>query len=225
MESPVCKDSRTIADRLSDAMVTAIVKGDMPSGSKISEPDLARAYRVSRGPLREALRRLEGLHLVTRVPHAGTRVVALDWQELLEIYQIREALEGMAARLAAQNMSAQEIDELKQLLDLHAKSIEQSRGGEYFQCEGDFDFHYRIIQGSKNQRLIDLLCSELYHLIRMYRYRSAQTIARPPAALAEHRQIAAAIAQRDAEFAEMLMRKHISTARQSIEKQCPAHAG
>lgn len=219
MEQLFPKDSRTIADWLSDELVRAIVKGDMPSGSKISETDLARVHQVSRGPLREALRRLEGLHLVTRVPHAGTRVVALDPTELLEIYHVREALEGMAARLAAQNMSAQESDALKKLLDLHAENIEQSQAGEYFQCEGDFDFHYRIIQGSKNQRLIDLLCSELYHLIRMYRYRSAQTSARPLAALAEHRHIAAAIEQRDGEFAEMLIRKHISTARHNIEQQ------
>ena len=213
------RDSQTIADRLSDELVTAIVKGDIPSGSKISEPDLARTYQVSRGPLREALRQLEGLHLVTRIPHVGARVVTLEFEELIEIYHVREALEGMAARLAAKNMTDEEIQELKNLLDAHEESIKESEGREYFQREGDFDFHYRIIQGSKNQRLIELLCSELYHLIRMYRYRSAQTSARPPVALAEHRHIAAALEQRDGEFAEMLIRKHISSARKNIEKQ------
>lgn len=225
MEQVFSKDSRTIADRLSDELVTAIVKGDIASGSKISEPDLARNYQVSRGPLREAIRRLEGLHLVTRVPHVGARVVTLDLNELLEIYHVREALEGMAARLAAKNMTDEEIHELKQLLDLHEQNIEQSENNEYFQREGDFDFHYRVIQGSKNQRLIDLLCSELYHLIRMYRYRSAQTTARPPVALAEHRHIVAALEQRDGEFAEMLIRKHISTARKNIEQQLPDNGG
>ena len=225
MEQIHPKDSLTIADRLSNELITAIVTGEIPSGSKISEPDLSRTYRVSRGPLREALRRLEGLHLVTRIPHVGARVVTLDLAQLLEIYHVREALEGMAARLAAQNMSDQEIGELQRLLDMHQRNIEQSEGSEYFQREGDFDFHYRIIQGSKNQRLIDLLCSELYHLIRMYRYRSSQTIARAPVALAEHRHVAAAIAARDGELAEILIRRHISTARKNIERQFAAAEG
>ncbi len=219
MEQIHTRESQTIADRLSDELINSIVRGDIPSGSKISEPDLARTYKVSRGPLREAIRRLEGLHLVARIPHVGARVVTLHSQQLVEIYQVREALEGMAARLACVHMTDIEISELKALLDEHEHSIEQSDGLEYFQHGGDFDFHYRIIQGSKNQRLIELLCSELYHLIRMYRFRSSQILSRPLTALAEHRHICSAIEQRDGELAEILMRRHISTAQKHIEQQ------
>jgi DNA-binding GntR family transcriptional regulator len=113
MEQIHARESQTIADRLSDELITSIVKGDIPSGSKISEPDLARTYKVSRGPLREAIRRLEGLHLVARIPHVGARVVTLHSQQLVEIYQVREALEGMAARLACVHMTDIEISELK----------------------------------------------------------------------------------------------------------------
>ncbi len=213
------KDTQTLADQLGDALITAIVRGDIPSGSKISEPDLARIYKVSRGPLREAIRRLEGLHLVARIPHVGARVVTLQAQQLVEIYQVREALEGMAARLACQHMTDDEIIELGTLLDEHERNIEQSQGREYFQHQGDFDFHYRIIQGSRNQRLIEFLCSELYHLIRMYRFRSSQIQSRPHTALTEHRHLCKAIAQRDGELAEILMRRHISTAQKHIEQQ------
>ena len=219
MEQLHNRDPQTIADWLSDELITSIVRGDIPSGSKISEPDLARTYKVSRGPLREAIRRLEGLHLVARIPHVGARVVTLHSRQLMEIYQVRKALEGMAARMACRNMTDAEITELKSLLDEHERSIEQSDGREYFQHEGDFDFHYRIIQGSQNQRLIELLCSELYHLIRMYRFRSSQILSRPHTALAEHRHICAAIEQRDEELTEMLMRRHISTAQKHIEQQ------
>jgi DNA-binding GntR family transcriptional regulator len=219
MEQIHPKDSTTIADRLSDELIMSIVRGDIPSGSKISEPDLARTYKVSRGPLREAIRRLEGLHLVARIPHVGARVVSLHPQQLMEIYQVREALEGIAAKLACSNMTEDEITELKNLLDEHERDIEKSEGREYFQHEGDFDFHYRIIQGSKNQRLIELLCSELYHLIRMYRFRSSQISSRPHKALAEHRHICMAIEQRDEQLAEILMRRHISTAQKHIEQE------
>lgn len=222
---PAKKDSQTLADRLSEALITAVVRGEIPPGGKINEPVLARRFQVSRGPLREAIRRLEGLHLVNRVPHAGARVVTLDAAQLSEIYQMREALEGMAARLAARGMSAAEVADLKRLLDAHEQQIAAAGGTEYYQREGDFDLHYRIIQGSGNARLINFLCGELYHLIRMFRYRSSLVASRPQRALAEHRALTEAIEQHDEELAEMLMRRHISNARRSIEKQLAAQAG
>ena len=212
-------DSQTLSDRLSDELITAVVRGEIPPGGKINEPLLARRFQVSRAPLREAIRRLEGLHLVTRVPHAGARVVTLDAAQVREIYEMREALEGMAARLAARNMSAAGIADLKTLLDAHAQQIDAAGGNEYYQREGDFDIHYRIIRGSGNARLTGFLCGELYHLIRMFRYRSSLVASRPQRALAEHRAIAEAIERHDEELAEMLMRRHIASARQSIERQ------
>ncbi len=219
------REGRTIAQRLSEQLAEAIVRGEIKAGSKISEPELARRYDVSRGPLREAIRRLEGLGLLRHVPHVGARVVTLGAPEIREIYQIREGLEGMAARLAATHMPLDEIDAVRALLDRHEAQIEQVAGREYFQREGDLDFHYRVIRGSQNQRLINALCGELYHLVRMYRYRSSLTHSRPFAALAEHRQIIEAIGQGDQEFAEMLMRRHIAGARRSIEQQLASLGG
>lgn len=126
-------ETRTLADRVCEQIVTAIVVGDIPPGQKISEPELARTYGISRGPLREAMRRLEALRLVERKPHIGARVVNLSAKELIEIYRVREALEGMACRLAAENMPQEEIDRLRELLDEHEKSIEQLDGRSYFQ--------------------------------------------------------------------------------------------
>lgn len=209
----------TIADQLLETLKTRIIRGEIQAGSKFTEQDLANTFHVSRGPLREALRRLEGLHLVEHASHRGVRVVKLTARELLEIYEIRESLEGMAANLAAHRMSDTEITELKALLNRHEWDIEHTDGSDYFQMEGDFDFHYRIIQGSKNRRLIKLLCNELYHLIRMYRYRSSTTLSRPERALADHRNIVSAIEERDSALAEMLMRRHISGARRNIEQQ------
>jgi len=212
--------SATITDQVLETLITRIVEGDMPAGSKFSEQDLADTLHVSRAPLREAIRRLEGLNLVKHIPHVGARVVELTHNELIEIYEIREALEGMAAGLAAKNMNEGEINYLGKLLDVHEQGIEQSGGNEYFQKQGDFDFHYCIIHGSKNKRLIKQLCGELYHLIRMYRHRSSSSLSRRPGkALAEHRNIVAAIEERDSEFAEMLMRRHIKSARSNIEHQ------
>ncbi|MCG6871325.1 MAG: GntR family transcriptional regulator [Gammaproteobacteria bacterium] len=216
---PAPSDHRTIADRVSQQLVDAIVSGDLPQGSKISEPEVARRLGTSRGPLREAIRRLEGLRLVQRQAHVGARVITLSHRELDEVYSVREALEGMAARLAAQHMSEEEVAELGELLARHELMIEQDH--DYVQAAGDYDFHYRIIRGSGNRWLIELLTGELYHLIRMYRLTATRSAPRPERALADHRRIADAIAERDGELAEMLMRRHISAARQRIAQRMP----
>ncbi|MBO1402911.1 GntR family transcriptional regulator [Vibrio cholerae] len=209
----------TKSENLTEYLIEAIVEGQLAPGSKISEPELAKQFQVSRGPLREALMRVEGLGLIERIPHIGARVIQLSPTKLVELYAVREALEGMAARLAARNITEIELAGLESLLSTHSTHIDQVEGASYFHQQGDFDFHYRIIQASRNQQLIGLLCDELYHLLRMYRYQSPRSHSRPVEALEEHKFILRAIRQRDEELAEILMRRHISRSRQLIEQQ------
>jgi DNA-binding GntR family transcriptional regulator len=208
----------TKSENLTEQLIEEIVEGRIESGSKISEPELAKRFEVSRGPLREAIMRLEGLGLIERIPHVGARVITLSQDKLVELYSVREALEGMAARLAAQNISDKEIGELEALLNRHSEHIDEVDGASYFHQHGDFDFHYRIIKASQNSQLVNLLCNELYHLLRMYRYQSPRTQSRPEAALKEHLFILDAIKNRDPELAELLMRRHISRSKALIEK-------
>lgn len=203
-------ETKTLSEQVFNKLKDAIIAGELEQGSKITEDGLAKKYGISRGPLREAIRRLEAIRLLVRIPHAGMRVVTLTTEIMEEIYTVREALEGMSARLAAQRMSDEDITSLSELLDKHQDSIDKSQGKQYFQSEGNLDFHYRIAQASNNQWLIDLLGSELYQLLRMGRQRSGQTPSRPLKAIQEHRRIVEAIEMRDAELAELLMRRHIS---------------
>jgi len=130
---------------------------------------------------------------------------------------VREALEGMAARLAAKNMSDEEIADLTALLDNHFQTV---KGGEsYYQEAGDLDFHYRIILGSKNQHLIEVLVNGIYHLIRMYRVQLGMAGPRVTTAFDEHKHVVQAIANRDEELAEMLMRRHILYSKNNIERK------
>jgi DNA-binding FadR family transcriptional regulator len=135
-----------------------------------------------------------------------------------DIYIARESLEGMAARLAARLMTDTEISALSSLLDQHEQDISRVEGKAYFQSEGDIDFHYRIAVASQNQWILENLNGGLYQLIRMCRHQSGQFPARAQTALDQHRQIAAAIAQRDEELAEILMRRHISGAWEIVRK-------
>ena len=211
--------SQTLSDGAFERIQTAIVQGDIPPGTRISEQFLCSTFGIGRGPLREAIRRLEGRRLVVRIPHAGVRVVSLSYEELIELYHVREALEGMACRLAAQNMTDEEIAGLRKVLAEHEQHSGLRANQSYYQQEGDLDLHYLIIHGSKNRTLSDMLCGDLYHLVRMYRYRFSSTPKRPQQAFAEHHRIIEAIADRDGELAEMLMRRHISASRRNIERR------
>ena len=209
----------TAADRVLLEIQRAIVEGDIPAGSKISEPELARRFDLSRAPLREALARLERCHLIERIPNAGARVVTLSKEGLISLYQLREELEGLACRLAAAQMTDAEIAEVRALLDQHLSTQRVREGESYYQEAGDLDFHYRIILGSKNPYLINILCDELYFLVRMYRVQLGMNGPRVSRAFDEHKAIIHAIANRDGELADLLMRRHIGASRRNIELQ------
>ncbi|MFO8044839.1 MAG: GntR family transcriptional regulator [Halomonas sp.] len=207
---------RTLAERVFQQLQDAIVRGELPPGSKITEPGLSKAFGISRGPLREAMRRLEAHRLIERVPHVGARVIKLSMEELLELFDVREALESMAARLAAQHMTAAEIAGLRELLGMHERQSDLKKGEAYFQREGDLDFHYRIVQGSHNRMLVTMLCDDLYYLVRLYRTQFSASGSRPQRAFVEHHRIVDAIEAGDAELSELLMRRHVSASRANV---------
>ncbi|CAM5224324.1 GntR family transcriptional regulator [Alishewanella longhuensis] len=217
MSLPLLKPVVTAADRVLQELLRAIVAGEIAPGTKISEPELAKRFDLSRAPLREALARLERCHLLERTPNAGSRVVKLSTENLLSLYQLREELEGLACRLAATQMSDTEIREMQDLLDQHLASQRVREGESYYQEAGDLDFHYRIILGSKNPYLINILTDELYHLMRMYRVQLGMNGPRVSRAFDEHKAIINAIANRDGELADLLMRRHIAASRRNIE--------
>ncbi len=215
--NPVAEKPVTAADKTFFQLRKDIVDGRIAAGSKLSETGLSRNYDVSRALVREAINRLETCHLVERRANVGARVVALSPERLVSLYQVRESLEGMAARLAATNMSDAEIEDLEALLDTHFQTIQS--GDRLYQEAGDVDFHYRIILGSKNDHLISMVTEGIYHLIRMYRVQLGMAGPRLTTAFDEHRNIVQAIANRDGELAEMLMRRHILYTRNNMAQK------
>ncbi len=220
--TPVSEQPVTSSDKTFFQLRQDIVEGRIAASSKLSEAELAKRFGVSRAVIREAINRLETCHLVERRANVGARVVALNPERLVSLYQVRESLEGMAARLAAENMSDDEVADLMALLDSHRQTV--SAGDTYYQEAGDVDFHYRIILGSKNDHLIAMLTEGIYHLIRMYRVQLGMAGPRVSTAFDEHKSIAQAIANHDAELAEMLMRRHILYTRNNLAKKLIAEA-
>lgn len=211
--------ARSLVDAVVERLEAAIIKGELEPGTRVSEQALANSLGVSRGPLREAIRSLEGRKLLERTPNIGVRVAELSLKDLIDLLVVREVLEGAASALAAERMTDQEIDELKQLLSQHATQKSVRDGTGYYQESKDFDFHFRVVKGSRNERLIQMLCGDLYDLLRVYRYKAGTLPGRAKKALEEHRSIVAAIAKRDPLLAEQKMREHIRNARAHFESQ------
>src|SRR5690348_16382159 len=95
----------TLSDQALERITELIIRGDLEPGSRVQEAVLARQLGISRGPLREAISRLEGRGLLIRVPHIGVKVANPSLEEILDLYMMREVLEGLACRLAAERLS------------------------------------------------------------------------------------------------------------------------
>lgn len=207
----------TTVDKVYTALRQHIVEGGIAPGSRLSEAELSTNYGVSRAVIRETINRLEAINLVERKANRGARVVELSEQGLIELYQVRESLEGMAARLAAKHMTQDERYELHALIDEHEGLVKGSE--RYYQEAGDVDFHYRIVKGSHNRQLFSILTNSIYHLVRMYRVQLGMAGPRVSTAFFEHKQIVQAICNYDEELAEMLMRRHILYSRNNIQQK------
>ena len=204
-------DVQTLADLACDTLERAILNGELPAGAPLGEAELAGQLGISRGPLREAINRLEGRRLVQRVPHVGVRVVCLSDWEVSELFAMREVLEGLACRLASQHMTVAELDRLEASADFRHRKLPDGAP----RARASDDFHVRVAEGSRNTRLIDYLCCDMYSLLRLYRIRSGGTPMRAGSS-DEHREIVAIMRARDADGAERLMRAHVARARLSL---------
>ena len=197
-----------------DMVVEAITSGEFEPGQRLSEAELARNLGISRGPLREALGRLEG-RLVKRTPRIGVHVISFTREDLESLFLTREALEGMSARLAAERMTVKQLGDLRALLEGHSHQPELASGEVYIQRSRDDDFHFAIIHGAQCERIERMLMNEIYYQLRIHRRKSSTQPGRAQAALKEHGEIVEALESRDPDRAETAMRIHIRNARYS----------
>lgn len=200
-------------DQVVDRLESAIITGELASGARLSEQAIATSMGISRGPLREALRRLEGRGLIERIPHIGARVTALLSQNLEEVLVIRESLEALACRLAAESITDAELKGLEALLK---RQSSRTQGERSYHESPDQDFHLAIIMASRNQKLISILRDDIYYLMRLHRYRSGGRPGRSTSIPGEHQAIFDALNERSPDKAEAAMRRHLTSAHASI---------
>ena len=197
--------SGTTADAVYKVIRQSIINGDLPPGERLRSDALANKIKVSRTPVREALRKLESEGLVTQSGRTGLVVRELTEQDLTEVFYVREALEGMAARLAAQNATPSEIAELRELLeDMESAS---KRGDVSVLRNLTGEFHTLVCSASHNNRLLHSLTVLLDH-VRQDQTSTLYNKGRPADAIKEHKKLLTAIESRDADGAERAAREH-----------------
>jgi DNA-binding GntR family transcriptional regulator len=197
-------DSGTTAEAVYRTLRHGIVHGQLAPGERLRSDALANELRVSRTPVREALRKLEAEGLVEQ---SGSRLVvrALSEQDLTELFYVREALEGMAARLAAENATPSEIAEIRELLD--DMETVRRRGALEMLRRLTGEFHQLISRASHNNRLVQALTTLLDN-VRKIQTSTLFGEGRAAQALQEHRELLAAITAGHGDRAEMLARAH-----------------
>ncbi|ADO42935.1 GntR family transcriptional regulator [Ketogulonicigenium vulgare] len=202
----------SLVDRVYSRLLGEILNGTLAPGAKLSEPKIAATEDVSRAPVREAIRRLEERGLVTHRLRQGVRVIVPDETMRANLMAVRGALEGLAARQAAENATDSERASLAVMLDAHRDKLEREGPVDYWQSNVNTDFHHRVATLSRNSHLIDLINDRFWPLFQLVRRARRDEPGRIRRSYVEHRRIANAIIDRDGDVAELLMRRHIEAA-------------
>lgn len=204
-------DSRIVRRSVREELERRILSGERKAGDRLSQQSLAKELGVAQGTVRESLLELRWLGLVDSIDRLGVFVEKLDASRICEAYKVREVLEGLASRLACDNVGRADVAELRTMVDdvlKFAKQNDVRRMG-----ATDHAFHLRIIGLSRNKILIRL--AETYRILGM-----AVWAARDPEIVhGEHLRIVDAIESNRADEAERLAREHVRDARRAIEKQ------
>lgn len=203
------QDLGRLSDQAYARLTGDVLDGRLEPGSFVQEAELVRDFGMSRTPIREALRRLEGDGLIAMVPQRGYKVVELTTDEISDTYEVRGVLEALAAKLAATKSSRMDIARLEDLWDDMADAWE--RGSDYELAELNGAFHDAIAQASHNSYLESDL-ERIRKTVQRYRPATLHHQGRRKEAHEEHRAMLDAIVAGDSENAAELALRHVERA-------------
>jgi DNA-binding GntR family transcriptional regulator len=196
-----------------DAIREAIINGTLKPRERLMEIQLAEELGVSRTPIREALRKLELEGFIVMVPRKGAYVADISIKDIADVFEIRAALEALAAGLAAERITDEELEEMERLVAEKAEAITEHDMDRLIRV--DTLFHEAIYKASRNQRLTNII-NNLREQIQRYRTTSLAYPGRMKRSLEEHRSIVEAIQSRDTQVAQQVTREHIENAENSM---------
>lgn len=185
----------------------SVLRGEIPQGASITEAELADRFHVSKTPIREAFRRLGQEGLIVTVPHRGAKVVGLTRADLEEIYLMRSRLESLAARIAAERLTAEDATEFRAIID--ELQVHTAAGNTEAIRLLNINLHELIWRTSRSRRLAQTL-SNLQDYVEMSRSTKLAAPRGGEMLLDEHSSIVQAILEKDPDRAESAMVQHIA---------------
>ena len=199
-----------LADRAYARIRDAILANQLPPGTPLSVPELARQMKISRSPVREAVQRLIYDDLAVHVPYRGAVVASVEVEDLRELYVVRELLEGLAARLATERVTVSDLADLRAIIAAHEDVVDA--GDERAHVELDMAYHRLIREIGANTHLNAVLqqIQGKAHLAQHQLWRGPDA---PRLALEEHQRVLDAMAAGDAAEAERAAKAHIARLR------------
>ena len=204
MKNPMEKHL-TLREKIVENIRDAIVSGSLMAGSRVSEPELAERYGISRTPIREAFRQLESEGYLTVIPRRGAVVVEFSPKDVEEFYAIKSIMEGYAARRACEKLSKKDLDRLQAI---NTKLAELARIGDikhFFKIHSDF--HELFIKAADNEKLHELIAGLVTKFQRL-RFASLSLPGRMAISVQEHEKIIDAFREKNADLAETLVRQN-----------------
>lgn len=196
-----------------ESLREAIITGLLRPGERLMEVQVAEELGVSRTPVREAIRKLELEGLVVMLPRRGAYVAGISVKDIADVFEVRAALEALAASLAAERITDAELEDLERsLVEITKISDTQDIGTIVAR---DTSFHDIIYRASRNSWLIQII-SNLQDQIQRFRMTTLSRPGRTKEAVEEHKKIVEAISDRNSELAAQLAREHIENAESSL---------
>jgi DNA-binding GntR family transcriptional regulator len=199
--------AESLARRVEHQLRKAILAGELAPGARLSVPDLARRLGVSRTPVRDAVAALERVGLAVSRPRLGALVSGGGREDLVHLHELRGALDGLAARLAAERMDTAERRALREVMKRHTAAIKARDVEAHIAC--DIEFHRRIRDGAHNPRLAGELARLHDQIVLVMRSTSSQPGAMGRGVLHDHNAILRAVLAADADAAERAARAHV----------------
>lgn len=196
----------SLGDKVYSAVRDLILGPAFGPGAKLNVERMARDLGVSRTPVWDALRRFEAEGLVETVPRRGVYVLNFTIEKVREVYVVREAVEGLAARLAAEQMDDATLGLLKRCLEKQVRCADAGDFATYSQA--DIEFHDRVAAASRNQTLVRILAA-IFGQILVLRLKTLNLRDRIRSSIAEHHRIFEGLGARDGARAEAATREHI----------------
>ena len=213
---PALKPIERIVDSVHATLRAAILDGGLSPGQPLSVPELSRQLDVSRSPVREALLALVADGLAVELPRRGVSVVEVAASDLLEIHEVREAVEAQAARLCAERASGTTLRGLADVLARQHVVVEQEDAAGWFRTNAEF--HGAIAAGTGNRRLAEVLLN-LEAQMRLGLRQVSSDREQRRRGLAEHQAVLDAISRHDPDTAERTMRDHIRRTKQALARR------